>query len=89
MITNNGQIVKVHTERKLDTNTMGYLKMEKFLKEPQYIQEEQNMSVNLKIMNHMDMEPSSGQTAINTMENGKMVKVMVMELKYGLMEENI
>ena len=37
----------------------------------------------------MDMEPSSGQTAINTMEDGKMVKVMVMELKYGLMEENI
>ena len=63
--------------------------MEQLLKEFQHIQEEQNMLVNLKIINHMDTEPSFGQMVINIMGNGKMVKVMVTEPKYGKMEENI
>ena len=37
----------------------------------------------------MDMEPLFGQMVINTMENGKMVKAMVTEPKYGRMDENI
>ena len=63
--------------------------MEQLLKEFQHIQEEQNMLVNLKIINHMDTEPSFGQMVINIMGNGKVEKVMVTELKCGLMEENI
>ena len=89
MITNSGRIVKVLTKQKLDTNIMDYLRMGKSLKEFQYILEEQSISVHLKITNQMDMELSFGQMVINTMENGKMAKVMVTEPKYGLMEENI
>ena len=63
--------------------------MEKFLKEFQYIPGGQNMLANLKIPNHTDMEPSFGKMAINITENGKMAKIMVMELKYGKMEENM
>ena len=63
--------------------------MVKLSKEFQYIREEQNMLENLKIINHMDTEPLFGQMVINTTENGKMVKVMVTELKCGKMEENI
>ena len=85
----NGQTVKVFTQQKLDTNIMEYLKTEKFLREYQFILVEQNMLVNLKITNQMDMEPLFGQMVINTMENGKMVKAMVTEPKYGKMDENI
>ena len=88
-IIKNGQNVKAHMRQKLDINIQGYLKMEKFLKEFQYIPVEQNMLANLKIPNHTDMEPSFGKMAINIMENGKVVKIMVMELKYGKMEENM
>ena len=35
------------------------------------------------------MELSFGKTEINTMVNGKMVKVMEAEPKHGVMEENI
>ena len=35
------------------------------------------------------MELSFGKMEINTMVNGKMAKVMGMELKHGVMEENI
>ena len=89
MIISNGQTAKVHTKQKLDINKQGYLKMEKFLKEFQYIPEEQNMLANLKIPNHTDMEPSFGKMAINTLENGKMARVMETEPKYGTMEENM
>ena len=63
--------------------------MERLPKEFQYTREEQNMLVSLKIINHMDMEPSFGQMVINIMGNGKMVKLMVTEPKYGKMEEII
>ena len=63
--------------------------MEKFSKEYQFIQEEQNMLVNLKIINLTDMEILFGQMVINILENGKMEKIMGTERKYGMMEENI
>ena len=89
MILTNGQIVKVLTKQPQDINIKEYLPTVKSLKEFQYILEGQSISVHLKITNQMDMELSFGQMVINTMENGKMAKVMVTEPKYGLMEENI
>ena len=46
------------------------------------------MLVNLKISNQMDMELLFGQMVIDTMENGKMAKVMEMGQNYGKMEGN-
>ena len=89
MITNYGQTVKARTKLKLDINMMDCLKMEKLLKESQYTLGVQNILANLKISSPTDMEPSFGKMAINIMENGKMAKIMVMELKYGKMEENM
>ena len=85
----NGQTAMVNTKRKLDINIQEYLKMVKFLKEFQYIPEEQNMLANLKIPNHTDMVPSFGKMVINTLENGKMARVMETEQKYGTMEEHM
>ena len=89
MITSGGQIVKVHINLKLDTSTMVYLKMEKSLKDYQYILVDQNTWENLKIISRTDMGPLYGQMVINILENGKMVKLMEEELKHGKMEENI
>ena len=47
------------------------------------------MLVNLKIINHTDMELLFGKMAINMLGSGKMVKAMETELKYGKMEESI
>jgi len=46
------------------------------------------MLVNLKILNLTDMEIFLGIMVINTLGNGKMEKVMAVEQKSGVMEEN-
>ena len=88
MTIKNGQIAKVHTKQKPVINIMDYLKMERLLRELQYILVEQNMLENLKMINHMDLEPLYGPMVINTLVDGKMEKAMEVELKYGTMEEN-
>ena len=89
LIISNGPIVRVHTKRKLDTNTMAYLKMEKFLKGQLYFLVELNMLENLKISNLTDLEILLGQMEINILVNGNLEKVMEVEQKYGAMEESI
>ena len=63
--------------------------MDKLLKVQVYFLVGQNISENLMILNLMDTEIFFGQTATSTLGNGRMVKVMEVEQKYGAMEESI